>query len=186
MASPFTLRRDVLSPCLGDVLSDEPGVEVGVDRHLLARHRVQGEPCGYLGDSAGALRDYDEVDDDEDGEHYEADEVVVADEHVAEGVYDLARRLGALGAVHQHDSGRGDVEREAEERRDEEHGREGREVKGALRVDGDEEHQHRERDVEGEGDVEEPRGVINFDRFSFVNAAFRSINRTPPRGNYTD
>ena len=28
--------------------------------------------------------------------------------------------------------------------------------------------------------------VINFDRFSFVNAAFRSINRTPPRGNYTD
>ena len=109
-AVELRLRRDVLSPCLGDVLSDEPGVEVGVDRHLLARHRVQGEPCGYLGDSAGALRDYDEVDDDEDGEHYEADEVVVADEHVAEGVYDLARRLGALGAVHQHDSGRGRFE----------------------------------------------------------------------------
>ena len=46
------------------VLADQPGVEVGVDRHLLAGHRVQGESGAHLGDALGALGDDDEVDDD--------------------------------------------------------------------------------------------------------------------------
>ena len=43
------------------LLVDQSGGQVGVDRHLLARHRVQAEPRGDLGDAAGALGDDHEV-----------------------------------------------------------------------------------------------------------------------------
>ena len=37
------LARDVFAALAGLLLGDEAGVEVGVDRHLLAGHRVEGE-----------------------------------------------------------------------------------------------------------------------------------------------
>ena len=72
-------------------LGDEAGVQVGVDRHLLAGHGVQGEARRDLGDAAGALGDDDEVDDDEDQEDDEADDVVAADDEVAERLDDVPR-----------------------------------------------------------------------------------------------
>ena len=65
----------------------------------------------------GALGDDDEVDDDQDREHDEADGEVAADHEVAERLDHLAGRAGAGVAVEQHHAGRGDVEREAEQRR---------------------------------------------------------------------
>ena len=59
-------------------LVDQPGREVGVDRHLLAGHGVQGEPGRDLGDAAGALGDDDEVHDHQDGEDDHADDEVAA------------------------------------------------------------------------------------------------------------
>ena len=46
------LGGDVRTPLTGLVLVDEPRVEVGVDRHLLAGHRVEGEARRDLGDAA--------------------------------------------------------------------------------------------------------------------------------------
>ena len=48
------------------VLVDQAGVQVGVDRHLLARHRIQGEARADFGDAARALGDHHEVDDGQD------------------------------------------------------------------------------------------------------------------------
>ncbi len=94
----------------GLVLTDQAGVEVGVDRHLLAGHGVQREAGAHFGDAAGTLGDHHEVDDGEDDEHHDADGVVAADEEVAEGLDHLAGGVGAVVAVHQDDAAGGDVE----------------------------------------------------------------------------
>src|SRR6185295_4295116 len=71
-------------------LIDETGGEIGVDRHLLTRHRVEREARGYFGDAARALGNDDEVDPDEDQEEHDADDVVAADDELAECVDDRA------------------------------------------------------------------------------------------------
>ena len=58
------LARDLVAALAGLLLVDQAGVEIGVDRHLLAGHRVQREARRDFGDAAGALRDDDEVDAD--------------------------------------------------------------------------------------------------------------------------
>ena len=60
------LLRDLAAAPARLVLADQAGVQVGVDRHLLAGHRVQREARRDLGDAAGALGDDHEVDDDQD------------------------------------------------------------------------------------------------------------------------
>ena len=94
----------------GLVLGDEAGVQIGVDRHLLAGHGIQGEARADFRDAAGALGDHDEVDDHEDGEHDDADGVVAADHELAERLDDVARGMRAGVAVEQHDARRGDVQ----------------------------------------------------------------------------
>ena len=119
---------DLLAAALGLGLVDEAGVEVGVDRHLLAGHRVEGEARRDFGDAAGTVRDHDELDHDEDEEDHEADDHRAADHEVAERFDDLARVT-----VQQHEPRDRHVEREAEQRRDEQVRREDREVEDAAR-----------------------------------------------------
>ena len=77
------------------LVGDLAGVEVGVDRHLLARHGVEREARAHLGDAAGAVRDDHELDHDEDEEDDQADDDVAADDEVAERLDDVARRRRA-------------------------------------------------------------------------------------------
>ena len=71
-----TVHRAVEVGLLGDLgaalarllVGDLAGVEVGVDRHLLAGHGVEGEARADLGHAAGAVRDDDELDHDQDQE----------------------------------------------------------------------------------------------------------------------
>ena len=49
------LVADLAAAVAGFVLADRAGVEVGVDRHLLAGHGVEGEAAGHLGDAPGAV-----------------------------------------------------------------------------------------------------------------------------------
>ena len=123
------LFGDLLAAALRFVLVDDAGVEVGVDRHLLAGHRVEGEARGHLGDASGTVRDHDELDHDEDEEDDEADDHRTADDEVAEGFDDLARV-----AVQQHEPRDRHVEREPEQRRDQQVRREDREVEDTRRV----------------------------------------------------
>src|SRR5581483_1460036 len=90
---------DLLAPRSRLLLVDEAGVEVGVDRHLLARHAVEDKARGDLGDAPGALGDDDEIDDDEDREHGDANRVIAADDERAEGFDDAAGGVRALVAV---------------------------------------------------------------------------------------
>ena len=92
----------------------KPGVEIGVDCHLLAWHCVEGEACRDLGDTPGALGNHNEVDHNQNDEHDNADRIIAADQIMAECLDHLARRIRAGVAFHQHDPGRGHIERQAQ------------------------------------------------------------------------
>ena len=156
-AEELGFLADLGAAALGLLLVDQAGVQVGVDRHLLAGHRVEREARADFGDALGALGHDDEVDDDEDREHDQADREVAADQEVAERLDHLAGRGRAGVAVQQHDARRGDVERQAQQRRQQEHRREHGEVERPHHVGRDHHHHQRQRDVEGEQQVERER-----------------------------
>jgi len=137
------------------VLGEHAGGEVGVDGHLLARHGVEGKARGHLGHAARALRDNHEVDDDEQHEHRGAHDVVAADHELAEGADDVARGVRTLGAVQEDEPRGGHVERQAEQRDEEEDARECRQIEHALELECHEEERHRHRDARGEQQVEQ-------------------------------
>ena len=120
-------------------VGDQPCVEVGVDRHLLTGHGVEGEPRTHLGHALGTLGDDDELDDDEDEEDDGADDERAADGHVAECLDDVSGE-----SVAEHEPGRGNVEAEPEQRGHEQQRREHREVERLLDEDRGEQDDERE------------------------------------------
>jgi hypothetical protein len=142
---------------LGLLLVDQAGVQVGVDRHLLAGQRVQREAGRHLRDALRALGDHHEVDDHQDDEHHQADDEVAADHHVAEGLDHMAGRMRALVAVQQHHAGGGHVQRQPHQRGGQDDGREDGEVQRPLGADADQDHHQRQHDVEGEQHVQQHR-----------------------------
>ena len=113
----------VVAALAGLVVGDQAGVEVGVDRHLLAGHGVEGEAGGDLGDAPGALGDDHELDDHEDQEDDEADDDVAADDELP----NASMTLPASPCEQDQPRGR-DVERQPEQRRDQQQRREDREL----------------------------------------------------------
>ena len=137
------------------LLVDEAGAEVGVDRHLLAGHRVEGEARRDLGDALGALGDDDEVDDHEDQEHDRADDEVAADHELAERG---DHRAGGVRVVAGEDQARRrDVEREPEQRDEQQQRRERAELGRLLDVERDQERQRREAQRDADQQVEQHR-----------------------------
>ena len=84
---------------------NDAGVQVRINGHLFARHRVQGESCDHLGDTPSTLCDHDEVDDHQDQEDDETDYIIACDDEFTKGLNDLTRRVGAGVTLHQHHSG---------------------------------------------------------------------------------
>src|SRR5580692_12888538 len=135
----------VLAPTPRFLLVDQAGGEIGVDRHLLARHGVQMEPGGDFGDAAGALGDDYEIHDHQDREDDDADDEIAAHDEAAERLDDMAGGGGALVAMGENEPGRGEVERQPQHGRDQQHRGERREFQ--RRLDDQRRHQdhHRER-----------------------------------------
>ena len=123
------LASDLRAACAGDLVGDQAGVEVGVDRHLLAGHRVEGEAGAHLGHSAGAVGHDDELDHDQDHEDDQADHDVAPDHEVTEGADDAARVAGGQDLARHRD-----VDRQAEHRREQQQRRERREVQRLVDV----------------------------------------------------
>src|ERR687896_135391 len=65
------LVTDLLAALAGLLVGDLAGVQVGVDRHLLAGHGVEREAGGNLGHAPRAVRYDHELDHDEDQEDHE-------------------------------------------------------------------------------------------------------------------
>lgn len=149
------LLGHLVAALLGFLLLDQAGVEVSVDGHLLAGHGIQGEARADFGNPPGALGHHHEVDDHEDREHHHPDHVVAADHHFAEGLDHLARGAMAVVAVEQHHAGRGNVQRQAQQGRHQQDGREHGEVQRPQGVHADQQDDDGQGDVEGEQHVQQ-------------------------------
>ena len=150
-------RAHLGAPCAGLVLRDQAGVQIGVDGHLLAGHGIQGESGADFRDTARALGDHHEVDDGENDEHHHADGEVAADHEFAERLDDAAGRLRAAVAVQQHDAGRGDVQRQAQQGGEQQDRRKHAELDGPRHIEHGHHDHDRQRDVEREQHVERDR-----------------------------
>src|SRR3546814_7988341 len=81
---------------------------------------IQSESRRVLGNAPGPLGDDDEIDDDEDREHRQADDDVAAHQERAERFDDRARAMRAFVAMSENKSCRGDVKPKPQHRDDEE------------------------------------------------------------------
>jgi hypothetical protein len=131
---------------------DVAGPQLGVDRHLLARHRVEREARRHLGHPLGPLGDDDELDHRQDEEDDRADHQVAGHHEVAEGA-DHVARVGAQ----EDETGRRDLQGQPEQRGQEQQRREGGDLEGVADVDGDQQERHRRRDVDRDQQVEQRR-----------------------------
>jgi hypothetical protein len=136
---------------------EQPGVQIGVDRHLLARQRVEREARGDFGYAARALGDDDQVDDHQHDKDEQADDIIAADQHLAERLDHMSCRRRALMPVDEHHARRRDIEREAEQCREQEHGGKGREIKRFRGLQRNHQDQQTDHDVRDEADVEDQR-----------------------------
>ena len=157
-AVEICLLGDFLATQLGLLLVDDTGVQIGIDRHLLARHRIQGKARAHLGDPPGALGHHHEVDDHQDREDHQTDHVVAADHHLAEGLDHLARGIAPFMTVKQHHTGGGHVQRQPQQGCDQQNGGENREIQGPQGIGTDQQHDQRKRNIEGKQHVQQERG----------------------------
>ena len=147
------LSRDLQSATTSFLLVDEAGAQIGVDRHLLAGHGVQGESRGHLRHASRALGNDDEVDADENQEQHEPHGIVAADHELAERLND---RAGVPLA--ENEPRAADAERESKERQKEQERREAAELERVRRVQRDQHHDERHADARRQQQVEKHAG----------------------------
>ena len=134
---------------------DDAGVQVGVDRHLLAGHGVESETRRDFSGSHRAVADHDVLDGDESQEQDETDNIVAAHDELSEGLDHAPCCRSAFGAVQKNSPAAGQVEREAEQSHQQEQTGEDRKLRGTKNLDRGQKHEHRRRHAEGEHDVEQ-------------------------------
>ncbi|MGY4630088.1 hypothetical protein ACVWY3_007844 [Bradyrhizobium sp. USDA 4486] len=143
------------APALRFLVVDQAGRQVGVDRHLLAGDGIQGETGADFGDTRRTLGDHHEIHRDQNREDDQADDEVAAHDEFGEAGDDVARGLLALPAARQDQAGRRHVERQAQNRRDQQHGRKSGEIERPLDPQRDHQDQRRQRDREGKPEIDQ-------------------------------
>ena len=142
---------------LGLILIDQAGVQVRINRHLLAGHGIQRETGAHLGDPAGTLGHDQEVDDHQDRKHHQTHGVIAADQNGAEGFDHFTGGIAAFVAVQQNNPGRRHVQGETQKCGYQQDCREGRKLHRPQGVDTHQQNDNRQGDVESKEHVQEER-----------------------------
>ena len=114
-AAEFRLARHPLPACFGLCLIDDAGVQIGIDRHLLAWHGIESKAGRDLRRTHGAMGNDQELNGDQGQEEDEANDVIAANHELTKGFDHLARSRGALIAMQQNAPRAGQVERQAKQ-----------------------------------------------------------------------
>ena len=147
-------------PCL--LVVDHPGVQVGVNRHLLAGHGVQRKTRRHFRDTLRTLGNDDQLhqyDDDEDNKPNDyiarRNQLTESSDHLTCGVLALDR------AVAQNQAGGGDVHTQSKQGCDQQQRRKNGEFQRFGDAHGDDQDDDRERDVDDKKDVQQCPGNGN-------------------------
>ena len=100
--------------CCG--LVDHARIQVGVDRHLFARHRVQGKTCVHFRNTARTFGHHDKVNDHQNTKDDETHHIVTGNHKLTKRRHHFARSFVACVAVDQDHPGRRHVQRQAQHR----------------------------------------------------------------------
>ncbi len=103
-AEEFRLGGEVLSPGARFRFVDQPGIEIGVDRHLFARQGIQREARRHFRNANRAMVDDDVLNRDQNQEDHRADNVVAADHEAAERLDHVSGRRSSGISVQQNES----------------------------------------------------------------------------------
>ncbi len=148
------LGHDLLATPPGLLMIYDSGAQVGIDGHLLARHRIQGKASTNLRNTASTLGHNDEVDNDQDCKYHHTDREIAADHELAEGLDDMARRVRTGMSLKQDDPGRGNIQRQTQESNQQDDRRKCREIERFLRVDTGHDNDDGQGDIERKGNIE--------------------------------
>ncbi len=147
-----------LAPFLRGFLVDQARGQVGVDRHLLARHGVEMEARCDFRDAPRAFGDDNKIHDHQNGEDDNSDHEITAHHEIAEGFDDMAGRRRALMSMRQDQPRGSQVERQPQHRRNQEDGRERGEFQRRLDEQRRHQDQDRQRDRDRQKKIEHDRG----------------------------
>ena len=139
------------------IFTDKTGIKVSVNRHLLTRHPVEDEARAHFSDTPGTFSDDHKVDDDENNEHHDTDSKVTANQEVAKRFNDLPRRRRAGVPFHQNDTSGSHVQRQTQQRGEQQNGRKGGKLQRALGEHRHQQYHNRQRDIKGKQQVEDER-----------------------------
>ena len=89
------------------VIIDQAGVQIGINRHLFAGHRIECETGSDLGDPLCAFGDYDELNQNQDNEHNKTDHRIATNNKAAERQNDFP-----CVALQQNQPGRRNIQRQ--------------------------------------------------------------------------
>src|SRR6266849_661597 len=153
----FRFARSLFASGGGLMLVDESGIEVGIDRHLLAGESVEGEAGGDFSRAHGAVADDDILDGDEGDEENKSDNVVAAHNELSEGLDDASGGPGAFVAMEKNAAAGGEVEREAKQGKQEQQAGENGKLRRAQDLKGGEQNEHRSGKAGGKQQVERDR-----------------------------
>ncbi|MNO92172.1 hypothetical protein D3C76_837370 [compost metagenome] len=78
------LFRHLFTPISRLFLVNQPRIEVGVDRHLLAGHRIEGKARRDFRNTLSTFGDHHKVDNHQDDEYHKADDEIAADDDLSE------------------------------------------------------------------------------------------------------
>jgi hypothetical protein len=147
----FACDRFALAP--GAVGVEQPGMHVGVDGHLLARHRIQREASGHLGDALRSACNDHELNRHQNRENDQSDDQIAVHDKRAEGRNDRADRARRRPLRQNQSRGR-DVQCKAKERCNQQRRRKRRELE---RIFDRHRQQRRAEDVDGEQQIQQRR-----------------------------
>ena len=119
-AVEFRFAGDLFAAGAGSALVNHSGVQVGVDGHLLAGQRIESETRGHFRRAHRAVVDHQVLNGDQREEHHETDDVVASHHELAEGFDHVAGRSRAFIAVEQNAPRAGQIERQPEQRKQQE------------------------------------------------------------------
>ena len=77
------LAGDVFAAFAGLLVRQNAGIQIGIDCHLLAGHRIERKARRDFRYTPRTLHDHDHVDDHQDQEHQHADNEIAADNELA-------------------------------------------------------------------------------------------------------